>query len=207
MVISERATWLVDKWDVGGGSKTFCPSDAQMSEADETWLLLATFWVGAHFEHLIRGGPDAAWLFKPLSNTEVEWKNLDFKPNLGHSPGSHMSSDQAGRIRSAYVSIWKLPDALRLLKSANWKWAGHVTRVIDNWANIITSWTPVGNRKRGRCKTRWVEGIIALDRNWTTSAQTEQRGQLRGRPLSSSGTRTAEDDAVSIRIIVLSSLW
>jgi len=33
------------------------------------------------------------------------------------------------------------------------------------------SWTPAGKRKRSRPKTRWVEDIIALDRNWTTSVQ------------------------------------
>ena len=65
----------------------------------------------------------------------------------------------------------KLPDALKLLESAKWKWAGHVARANDNWANIITSWTPAGKRKIGKPETRWAEDIIALDRNWTTSAQ------------------------------------
>jgi len=48
---------------------------------------------------------------------------------------------------------------------------GWTCRASDNRANIITSGTTAGKRKRSRPKTRWVEDIIALDRNWTTSAQ------------------------------------
>jgi len=82
----------------------------------------------------------------------------------------------------------KLPNALRLLKSYKWKWAGHVARASENWANTVTRWTPAGKRKKGRPKTRWVKDIKARDRNWITSAQD------RGRPLSSSGIRMTKDD-------------
>ena len=69
----------------------------------------------------------------------------------------------------------KLPDALLLLKSAKWKWAGHVVRASDNWANIVTGWTPAGIRKRGRPKTRWVDDIRALNNNWMSSAQDKMK--------------------------------
>ena len=50
----------------------------------------------------------------------------------------------------------------------------NVARANDNWANIIKCWTPAGKRKRGRAKNRH---------------RAEQGGQLRGRLLSSSGTK------------------
>jgi len=59
----------------------------------------------------------------------------------------------------------------KLLESVKWKWAGHVARANDNWADIITSWTPAGKRRIGKPETRWAEDIIALDRNRTTTAQ------------------------------------
>jgi len=65
----------------------------------------------------------------------------------------------------------KLPDALQLLKSYKWKWAGHVARASENWANTVTCWTPADKRKKGRPKTRWVEDIKARDRNRITAAQ------------------------------------
>ena len=68
----------------------------------------------------------------------------------------------------------KLPDALLLLKSAKWKWAGHVVRASDNWANIVTGWTPTGKRKRGRPKTKWVDDIRSLN-NWMSSAQDRKK--------------------------------
>ena len=69
----------------------------------------------------------------------------------------------------------KLPDVLLLFKSAKWKWAGHVVRVSDNWANIVMGWTPAGKRKRRRPKIRWVDDIRYLNNNWMSSAQDRKK--------------------------------
>ena len=45
----------------------------------------------------------------------------------------------------------------------------------NDWASIVTGWTPTGKIKGGRPKTRWVDDIRSLNNNWMSSAQDRKK--------------------------------
>jgi len=53
----------------------------------------------------------------------------------------------------------KIPDLMDRILRLKWKWAGHIARMTDNWANDLTMWHPSSKRKPGRPRKRWAEEI------------------------------------------------
>ena len=69
------------------------------------------------------------------SHTAIERKMLDIKWQ-DHVPNKTVEE------RS------KLPELMTIIMRQKWKWAGHVSRMTNNWA----MWKPHGKRNRGRPK-------------------------------------------------------
>jgi len=114
----------------------------------------------------------------------IEWRLSHFLPHwlrtglaecgqLGKNPLKYSTiagnwTRATERTDSEIHSPTELPDYYSVIQL----W---VVRASDNWANIVTGWTPAGIRKRGRPKTRWVDDIRALNNNWMSSAQDKMK--------------------------------
>lgn len=68
----------------------------------------------------------------------------------------------------------KLTDTLKHALKMKWQWAGHIARYTDKrWTSLITKWSgPLGKRKKGRPKKRWVDDIIPFAGvNWMNTVK------------------------------------
>ena len=65
------------------------------------------------------------------------------------------------RIRIVTIRERTRVDIIERIGSMKWQWAWHIARMDNSKrAKITTEWTPIeGNRRRGRPKRRWRDGI------------------------------------------------
>lgn len=85
------------------------------------------------------------------------------------------------RIRSSKIrSKTKLIDAGKMAAKLKWKWAGHISRAMDNrWSERVLHWWPRdGKRVRGRPIRRWKDDIVQTAGNhWIRTAQNRMNWQ------------------------------
>ena len=95
------------------------------------------------------------------SHTAMERKMLDIKWQ-DHVPNKTVKE------RS------KLPELMAIIMRQKWKWAGHVSRMTNNWAHNLTMWKPHGKRNRGRPKkplSRSHHKTSCRRKNWVAMSQ------------------------------------
>ena len=64
---------------------------------------------------------------------------------------------------------------MKTIVRKNWKWAGHVARMKDNWALGLTKWKATTKRKPSKLQLGWADEITRFGGNkWLDTAKDRQ---------------------------------